>query len=55
MAVDFDVIIIGSGFGASVLAMDQFSKGKSIFILAEARKFSAAFRTKWNQLVRNRP
>lgn len=33
MAVDFDVIIIGSGFGATVLAIDQFSKGKSVLIL----------------------
>jgi cholesterol oxidase len=33
MAFDFDVIIIGSGFGASVLAIDQSSKGKSIMIL----------------------
>lgn len=33
MAFDFDVIIIGSGFGATVLALDQSSKGKSILIL----------------------
>lgn len=33
MAVDFDVLIIGSGFGATVLAIDQFSKGKSVLIL----------------------
>src|ERR1700730_12965742 len=33
MATDFDVIIIGSGFGATVLAIDQFSKGKSVLIL----------------------
>ena len=33
MAANFDVIIIGSGFGASVLAMDQFAKGKRILIL----------------------
>ena len=33
MAVDFDVIIIGSGFGATVLALDQAKKGKSVFIL----------------------
>ena len=33
MAVDFDVIIIGSGFGATVLAIDQFTKGKTVFIL----------------------
>lgn len=33
MAVDFDVIIIGSGFGATVIALDQVTKGKSILIL----------------------
>jgi cholesterol oxidase len=33
MAFDFDVIIIGSGFGATVLALDQSAKGKSIMIL----------------------
>ena len=33
MAVDFDVIVIGSGFGASVLAIDQSAKGKSVLIL----------------------
>jgi len=30
---DFDVIIIGSGFGATVLAIDQSNKGKSVLIL----------------------
>lgn len=33
MAFDFDVIIVGSGFGATVLALDQNAKGKSILIL----------------------
>jgi pyruvate/2-oxoglutarate dehydrogenase complex dihydrolipoamide dehydrogenase (E3) component len=33
MATDFDVIIIGSGFGATVLAIDQRAKGKSVLIL----------------------
>src|SRR6266704_284872 len=33
MAFDFDVIIIGSGFGATVLALDQTAKGKSVLIL----------------------
>lgn len=33
MAVDFDVIIIGSGFGATVIALDQAAKGKSVAIL----------------------
>ncbi len=33
MPVDFDVIVIGSGFGASVLAIDQSAKGKSVLIL----------------------
>src|SRR5882724_8885388 len=33
MATDFDVIIIGSGFGATVLAIDQSAKGKSVLIL----------------------
>ena len=33
MAFDFDVIIIGSGFGATVLALDQVGKGKSVLIL----------------------
>jgi cholesterol oxidase len=33
MAFDFDVIIIGSGFGATVLAVDQSAKNKSVFIL----------------------
>jgi len=33
MAFDFEVIIIGSGFGATVLAIDQFAKGKTVFIL----------------------
>ena len=27
MAFDFDVIIIGSGFGATVMALDQAGKG----------------------------
>ena len=30
---DFDVIIIGSGFGATALAIDQSNKGKSVLIL----------------------
>jgi cholesterol oxidase len=33
MAFDFDVIIIGSGFGATVVALDQAAKGKTVFIL----------------------
>jgi cholesterol oxidase len=33
VATDFDVIIIGSGFGATVLAIDQSAKGKSVLIL----------------------
>jgi choline dehydrogenase-like flavoprotein len=33
MAFNFDVIIIGSGFGATVLAIDQSNKGKSVLIL----------------------
>jgi cholesterol oxidase len=33
MAFDFDVLIIGSGFGATVLALDQAAKGKTIMIL----------------------
>jgi cholesterol oxidase len=33
VATDFDVIIIGSGFGATVLAIDQSAKGKSVVIL----------------------
>ena len=33
MPFDFDVIIIGSGFGATVLAVDQSAKNKSVFIL----------------------
>lgn len=33
MPFDFDVIIIGSGFGATVLALDQNAKGKRILIL----------------------
>src|SRR5262245_4424912 len=32
MAFDFDVIIVGSGFGATVLAVDQAAKNKSVFI-----------------------
>ena len=33
MAVDFDVIIIGSGFGATVTAIACVAKGKSVLIL----------------------
>jgi cholesterol oxidase len=33
MAFDYDVIIIGSGFGATVAALDQSAKGKRILIL----------------------
>jgi len=33
MAFDFDVIIVGSGFGATVLAVDQSNKNKTVFIL----------------------
>jgi len=33
MPFDFDVIIIGSGFGSTVLAIDQSTKGKSVLIL----------------------
>ncbi|HEU4938394.1 MAG TPA: GMC oxidoreductase [Vicinamibacterales bacterium] len=33
MAFDFDVIIIGSGFGATALALDQNAKNKRILIL----------------------
>src|SRR5947209_7184537 len=31
--MDFDVIIVGSGFGAAVAALDQSAKGKRVFIL----------------------
>jgi cholesterol oxidase len=31
--MDFDVMIIGSGFGATVLAIDQAAKGKRVLIL----------------------
>jgi len=30
MALDFDVIVIGSGFGAAVAAIDQAGKGKTV-------------------------
>src|SRR5216683_7249254 len=33
MPLDFDVIVIGSGFGAAVAAIDQAGKGKTVFIL----------------------
>ncbi len=33
MALNFDVIVIGSGFGAAVAAIDQAGKGKTVFIL----------------------
>ena len=33
MPFDFQVIIIGSGFGATVLALDQAAKGKSVLLL----------------------
>lgn len=33
MALNYDVIVIGSGFGAAVSAIDQFGKGKSVLIL----------------------
>jgi choline dehydrogenase-like flavoprotein len=33
MPFDFDLIIIGSGFGATVVALDQAAKGKSVLIL----------------------
>lgn len=33
MAFDFQVIVIGSGFGAAVAAIDQAKKGKTVFIL----------------------
>ena len=33
MAFNFDVIIIGSGFGATVLALDQAAKGKTVMIV----------------------
>src|SRR6266403_1863068 len=33
MALDFGVIVIGSGFGAAVAAIDQAGKGKTVFIL----------------------
>src|SRR6266446_1753877 len=33
MALDFDVIVIGSGFGAAVAAIDQAGKGKTVLIL----------------------
>jgi len=33
MAFDFDVIIVGSGFGATALAVDQSNKNKSVLIL----------------------
>src|SRR5260370_24866750 len=33
MAVDSDVMVIGSGLGAGVAAIDQAAKGKTVFIL----------------------
>src|SRR5260370_25049530 len=33
MALNFDVIVVGSGFGAAVAAIDQAGKGKTVFIL----------------------
>ena len=33
MAPNFDVIVVGSGFGAAVAAIDQAGKGKTVFIL----------------------
>ncbi len=33
MALDFDVMVIGSGFGAAVAAIDQAGKGETVFIL----------------------
>src|SRR5438046_9178049 len=33
MALDVDVIVIGSGFGAAVAVIDQAGKGKTVFIL----------------------
>src|SRR6267154_5040773 len=50
MATDFDVIIIGSGFGASVLAMDQSAKGKSVLILERGLWWSTPELTAENPL-----
>jgi cholesterol oxidase len=33
MAFDYDVIVVGSGFGAAVLALDQSVKHRSVFVL----------------------
>jgi cholesterol oxidase len=50
MAFDFDVIIIGSGFGATVLALDQTAKGKSVFILERGAWWSTPELTGENPL-----
>ena len=50
MATDFDVIIIGSGFGATVLAIDQSAKGKSVLILERGVWWSTPELTEENPL-----
>ena len=51
MAFDFDVIIIGSGFGATVLAIDQSNKGKSVLILERGVWWSTPELTAENPLA----
>ena len=39
MAIDYDVIVVGSGFGGSVAALRLTEKGYKVLVLEAGREF----------------
>ena len=50
MSYDYDVLVIGSGFGGSVSALRLTEKGYTVGVLEAGRRFDAATypKTSWN-------
>ena len=54
MAIDYDVIVVGSGFGGSVAALRLTEKGYKVLVLEAGREFKDHEFAKSSWRVRDR-